>query len=164
MIKLQRATSWGSRRKTHHKKMKTKHKKKPSAMRILFSGAICWNWTRREWGVEKGSRRRKPIPVPAGEMIDMGAFPVMYKNVPLIAAHSCGRACRKTQRPPQVPQFPRCRPMCLPPNTHHQAANPQCSVWCTSFPSCASPLRSRLGARARMHTHALICAEIQSDA
>lgn len=32
-------------------------------------------------------------PVASREMIDMGAFPVMYKNVPLIAVHSCSGAC-----------------------------------------------------------------------
>lgn len=110
------------------------------------------NSTRGEMRVGKKRKGRKPIPVPAGEMIDMGAFLVMYKNVPLIAAHSCGRACGKTPRPPQVPQFPRRRPMCLPPNTHHLPTNPQCSVWCTSFPSSASPFTFAL-TRTRACTH-----------
>lgn len=40
------------------------------------------------------------------EMIDMGAFLVMYKNVPLIAVHSCSGACWKIPSPPRAPGPP----------------------------------------------------------
>lgn len=40
------------------------------------------------------------------EMIDMGAFLVMYKNVLLIAAHSCSGACWKIPSPQQAPGPP----------------------------------------------------------
>ena len=60
----------------------------------------------------------------SGEMIDMGAFLVMYKNVPLIAAHSCSGACWKIPSPPRAPGPP------SPGNVSpHQ---PRRSIWCTS--------------------------------
>lgn len=84
------------------------------------------------------------------EMIDMGAFQVMYKNVPLIAVHSCSGACWKIPSPPRAPGPP------SPGNVSpHQ---PQRSIWCTSahpspppvyLPPPSSYSCSRLGT----HTH-----------
>lgn len=155
-------------RKTHHNSIQYKHnlwkKKKKKTFcnaHFVFSN-VCFPEPYAEteagdgggWGKKK---RRKPIPVPAGEMIDMGAFLVMYKNVALIVARWCGRACRKMPRPPQVPRFPRRRPMCLPPNTHHLPTNPQCSVWCTSPPSPPALALAHTRTCEHIHTHADMC-------
>ena len=63
------------------------------------------------WGGErmlrfKQERKKKKHSSASGEMIDMGAFLVMYKNVPLIAAHSCSGACWKIPSPPRAPGPP----------------------------------------------------------
>lgn len=91
------------------------------------------------------------------EMIDMGAFLVMYKNVPLIAVHSCSGACWKIPSPPRAPGPP------SPGNVSpHQT---QRWIWCTSahpFPRLSSTPSSY--SCSRLGTHTLVCTEIQSDA
>lgn len=81
------------------------------------------------------------------DMIDMGAFLVMYKNVPLIAVHSCSRACWKIRDRHKF-QFP--RRWAMPPP--HKS---QCSVWCTSSPpqSPFSPPLLLLLLLSPWHTH-----------
>lgn len=82
------------------------------------------------------------------DMIDRGAFLVMYKNGPLITVHSCSRACWKIPGPPQVPGPPSLG------NVSPTNPNAQSGVQVPPSPySCFC-----------LGTHTLVCAEIQSDA
>lgn len=86
----------------------------------------------------------------------MGFFLVMYKNVPLIAAHSCGGACWKIPSLLQAPGPP------LLGNVSPHQPNTQSGVQVPIPPPllCSTPFsfHSRLG------THTVVCTEIQSDA
>lgn len=128
-----------------------------SEMHILFFQCVFpyAETEAAEWEGEGKQSRRKPIPVPAGEMIDMGAFLVMYKNVALIAARWCGRACRKMPRPSQVPQFPP-SPANVPSTKHPPPPTHKSPVFSLVYKLRPLPTPcSRLGTRTymRAHTH-----------
>lgn len=93
------------------------------------------------------------------EMIDIGAFLVMYKNVPLITVHSCSGACRKIPSPPQAPGPP------LLGNVSPTNPNAQSGVRVPPYPP--TPNLSSIPSSYsffRPGTHTLVCTEIQSDA
>lgn len=87
------------------------------------------------------------------EMIDMGAFRVMHKNVPLIAVHSCSGACWKIPSSPRAPG----------PLSSGNVSPPPTPTLNLVYKCHPSPLVYLLPPPL-WHTHTLVCTEIQSDA
>lgn len=121
---------------------------------------VCFPGPYAETQAVKKKTKKKQHSGASREMIDMGAFLVMYKNVSLIAAHSCGRALLENAETATSSSSPVAE-QCVPPSTTTTTHKSQRSVWCTSSPfpvlpflspSSYSQSCSRLGTHVHTHT------------